>query len=100
MIAAEGPLDWQVVSFRNGPCNAGNLSQLPVGKYTSAVAGACDDLDGIQQQYSGTCFLASDCNVPGVAKEEIRAAMGTLWEEFSDAGFVLPNIAVEQQVLP
>ena len=100
MINAEGPLDWQVVSFRNGPCNADNLSQLPAGKYTSSIAQACVDLDSIQQRYSGKCFLASDCNVPEVAKDEIRLAMNSVWDAFSDAGFVLPYTEEEQQVFP
>jgi hypothetical protein len=100
MINAEGPLEWRVVSFRNGPCNSGNLSQLPAGKYTSAIAQACVDLDDIQQRYSGKCFLASDCNVPEVAKDEIRLAMDTVWDAFSDAGFVLPYTEEEQQVFP
>jgi hypothetical protein len=96
MINAEGPLEWKVVSFRNGPCNAGNLSQLPAGKYSAAIAQACGDLDGIQQMYSGTCFLASNCNVPEAAKDEIRLAMNKVWDAFSDAGFVLPYKSEEQ----
>jgi hypothetical protein len=99
MINAEGPLDWQVVSFRAGPCFADNLSQLPASKYSTAIATACDELDDIQQLYSGSCFLASDCNVPEIAKEELRAAMAGVWTEFSDAGFVLPYEELEQ-VLP
>lgn len=100
MTEAEGPLDWKVVSFRNGPCYAGNLSQLPVGKYSDAIAQACSSFDDIQQRYSGDCFLASNCNVPEVAKAEIAQAMDIVWEAFSDAGFVLPYTEIEQQVLP
>ncbi len=100
MSEAEGPLDWKVVSFRNGPCDAGNLSQLPVSKYSDAIAQACSSFDDIQQRYSGDCFLASKCNVPEVAKAEIAQAMGIVWEAFSDAGFVLPYTEIEQQVLP
>ncbi len=99
MINAEGPLDWQVVSFRRGPCDSGNLSQLPASKYSTAISTACDELDDIQQMYSGNCFLASDCNVPEVAKVELTASMGRVWESFSDAGFVLPYVELEQ-VLP
>ncbi len=99
MIDAEGPLDWQVVSFRAGPCFADNLSQLPVSKYSTAIATACGELDDIQQLYSGNCFLASTCDVPDAAKEELRAAMARVWDEFSDAGFVLPYDEFEQ-VLP
>ena len=99
MIDAEGPLDWQVVSFRSGPCFGENLSQLPASKYSTAIMTACNELDDIQQLYSGSCFLASDCNVPEVAKEELRTAMGRVWSEFSDAGFVLPYEELEQ-VLP
>ena len=96
MINAEGPLDWKVVSFRRGPCSGGNLSQLPAGKYSDSIGTACVELDRIQQLYSGKCFRASDCNVPEVAKEEISAAIGNVWEAFSDAGFVLPYDVIEQ----
>ena len=100
MIRAEGPVEWRVVSFRAGPCDTGNLSQLPASKYSTSIATACNDLDSIQQRYSGSCFLASDCNVPEVAKNELKAAMGLVWEAFSDAGFVLPYDELEQQVYP
>jgi hypothetical protein len=99
MINAEGPLDWQVVSFRSGACNGDNLSQLPSGKYSDSIGAACVQLDLIQQRYSGKCFRAVDCNVPEVAKEEIRAAIDNVWVAFSDAGFVLPYDEIEQ-VLP
>ncbi len=100
MINAEGPLDWNVVSFRSGSCAPQNLSQLPAGKYSASIATACDTLDDIQLRYSRTCFLASNCNVPEVAKLEIRTAMDGVWEAFSDAGFVLPYDQLEQQVNP
>ena len=96
MIDAQGPLDWKVVSFRSGACLGENLSQLPASKYSTAIITACDELDDIQQQYSGSCFLASDCNVPEIAKEELRATMSRVWSEFSDAGFVLPYEVLEQ----
>ncbi|MBT4126819.1 MAG: hypothetical protein HOE43_10535 [Chloroflexi bacterium] len=96
MIEAEGPLDWQVVSFRTGPCDEENLSQLPASKYSTSIATACGEIDGIQQLYSGKCFLASDCNVPEQAKEELRLAMGNVWEAFSDAGFVSTYEVIEQ----
>ncbi|MCI0835355.1 MAG: hypothetical protein J4N66_11360 [Chloroflexi bacterium] len=100
MIAAEGPLEWKAVSFERGPCDAGNLSQLPVSKYSNAIAQACSSFDEIQQRYSGDCFIASDCNVPEVAIAEIMQTMNIVWDEFSDAGFVLPYTEVEQQVFP
>jgi hypothetical protein len=100
MINAEGPLDWHVVSFRTGPCNSDNLAQLPSGKYSTSIAQTCESLDDIQQRYSGTCFLASGCNVPDIAKEEIADAMDIVWDAFSDAGFVLPYDLIEQQVGP
>ncbi len=90
MINAEGPLDWQVVSFRTGSCATENLTQLPTGKYSTSIAVACDEHDEIQQLYSGNCFLASNCHVPEEAKQKITAAMDSVWEAFSDAGFVLP----------
>ena len=96
---ATGPLEWKVFSFRNGPCNPGNLSQLPDSKYSTAIGAACVSLDDIQQRYSGTCFLASNCNIPEAAKEEIAGAMNIVWDAFSDAGFVLPYTEFEQ-VLP
>lgn len=99
MKNATGPLEWKVVSFRNGPCNPGNLSQLPDSKYSTAIGAACVSLDDIQQRYSGTCFLASNCNIPEAAKEEIAGAMNIVWDAFSDAGFVLPYTEFEQ-VLP
>jgi hypothetical protein len=100
MINAEGPLDWQVVSFRTGPCDSDNLSQLPAGKYTTSIVTACDQLDEIQQLYSGDCFLASDCHVTEEAKHKITSTMDGVWEAFSDAGFVLPYSEEEQQVIP
>lgn len=96
MIKAEGPLDWQVVSFRRGPCAEENLVQLPAGKYATAIATACDDLNDIQQRYSGDCFLAASCNVSDGAKQEITATMDHVWDAFSDAGFVLPYEVVEE----
>ena len=96
MSAATGPLDWKVVSFRTGPCALENLSQLPDGKYSDAIVEVCGELDRIQQHYSGNCFLASDCNVPAIAKEEIEIAMQIVWDAFSDAGFVLPYTEWEQ----
>ena len=53
------------------------------------ISQACDELDDIQQLYSGNCFLASTCSVPEIAKEEITASMDKVWDAFSDAGFVL-----------
>ena len=100
MTEAQGPLEWKAVSFKRGPCDAGNLSQLPVSKYSNAIAQACSSFDEIQQRYSGDCFIASDCNVPEVATAEIMQTMDQVWEAFSDAGFVLPYTEVEQQVFP
>ena len=99
MSEASGPLDWKVVSFRTGPCNLENLSQLPDGKYSDSIAQVCGELDRIQQHYSGDCFLASECNVPDAAKEEIEKAMGIVWDAFSDAGFVL-HYSESEQVQP
>ncbi len=100
MIEAEGPLEWNAVSFRRGPCDAENLSQLPASKYSNAIAQACSSFNEIQQRYSGNCFVARDCNVPEDAKIEIATTMDRVWEAFSDAGFVLPYPETEQQVLP
>tara|TARA_A100001037_G_scaffold306657_1_gene353721 strand:+ start:7100 stop:7666 length:567 start_codon:yes stop_codon:yes gene_type:complete len=96
MINAEGPLDWHAVSFRRGACAEENLVQLPEGKYANAIATACDDLNDIQQRYSGDCFLAASCNVSDVAKQEITATMNLVWDAFSDAGFVLPYEVIEE----
>lgn len=95
MIAAEGPLDWRVASFRSGPCKPENLSQLPDSKYSTSIATACNEIDDIQQLYSGSCFLASDCNVPEQAKEELELAIGKVWDAFADAGFVLSYEQIE-----
>ena len=100
MIEAEGPLEWKVVSFTIGPCDPGNPSQLPTGKYSSAIRQACGSLDDIQQRYSGDCFLASGCNVPEIAKAEIERTTDIVWDAFSDAVFVLPCSEDEQQVFP
>ena len=99
MSEASGPLDWKVVSFRTGPCNLENLSQLPEVKYSDSIAQVCEELDRIQQRYSGDCFLASECNVPDAAKEEIDMAMGIVWDAFSDAGFV-SHYSESEQVQP
>jgi len=98
MIDAEGPLDWQVVSFRSGPCKPENLAQLPDSKYSTSIATACNEIDDIQQLYSGSCFRASDCNVPDKAKEELRVAIGKVWDAFADAGFVLSYEQIEMVV--
>ncbi|MDP6666063.1 MAG: hypothetical protein QF357_01545 [Dehalococcoidia bacterium] len=100
MSAAEGPLEWKVVSFRGGPCDPGNLSQLPPSKYSDAIVQACVSFDDVQLRYSGTCFLASNCDVPEVARIELTEIMDEVWYAFSDAGFVLPYTDIEQQVLP
>ena len=100
MIEAEGPLEWKAVSFTGGPCDPGNLSQLPTGKYSNAIRQACGSLDDIQQRYSGDCFLASGCNVPEIAKAEIERTMDIVWDAFSDAGFVRPRPAAQQRGFP
>ena len=99
MLNAEGPLDWQIVSFQRGPCDEDNLSQLPEGKYAEAIVSACYNLNDIQQRYSGSCFRAATCEIPDIAREEITNTMDMVWEAFSDAGFVLPYDELEQ-VLP
>ena len=100
MIAAEGPIDWKAVSFKRGPCDPENLAQLPGGKYTVAITQACGSFHEIQQRYSGNCFIASACDVPEAAKSEITKTMNSVWDSFSDAGFVLPYTTTEQQVGP
>ena len=100
MTEARGPLEWKVVSFRSGPCDPENLAQLPVGKYSAAIAQACGSLDDIQQRYSGDCFLATTCDVPELAKTEIAGVIDIVWDAFSDAGFVTPYSETEQQAFP
>ena len=100
MIAAEGPLDWKAVSFKRGPCDPENLSQLPGGKYADAITQACGSFHEIQLRYSGDCFIASTCDVPEAAKSEITMTLNSVWDAFSDAGFVLPYPETEQQVGP
>ncbi len=96
MVEADEPRDWNAVSFRDGPCNADNLSQLSAGKYSDAVAQACRALDDIQQRHSPNCILALNCNISEVAKSEIEQTVDIMWESFSEGGFVLSDTEAGQ----
>ena len=100
MVEADEPLDWNAVSFRDGPCDADNLSQLSAGKYSDAVAQACRALDDIQQRHSPNCITALNCNISEVAKSEIVQTADNMWESFSDGGFVLSDTEEGQQLVP
>jgi hypothetical protein len=100
MTEATGPLEWNAVSFDDGPCDIANLSQLPAGKYSEAIVQTCGSFNDIQLRYSGSCFRASTCNIPDAAKTEIARAMDLVWIAFADAGFVLSYSQEEQQLFP
>ena len=100
MRDANRPIEWRAVSFANhGPCNAKNLSQLPVGKYSFAVSSACNELDRIQLQYAADCALPGQCSVPEEAREGLQIVLDRLRVGFSDAGLVddYDNPAAEEQ---
>jgi hypothetical protein len=74
MSEASGPLDWKVVSFRTGPCNLENLSQLPDGKYSDSIAEVCGELDRIQR----IVFSRRSAMFPMLRKKKLI----WLWELF------------------
>lgn len=90
MIDAKGPLDWKVVNFRFGPCDAENLEAMSAGALAESISGACDSLADIQGRYARNCFLATTCDVPESAKTEINDVMTLLWPAHTDAGYARP----------
>jgi len=100
MMNAKTPFDWKVVSWRSGACKKGNLEQLPKGKFSEAISGACFKLDTIQINNSPHCITASTCNIPKETRLEISLVLKNLFGVFSDAGYVLPQEVTEQSILP
>ena len=100
MEGATNPSTWNEVDFTQGPCNATNLSQLPVGKYADAIATACADLNETQTEYARTCVSVATCAIPEEGLAELAAVRTGLVDAFSDAGFVLEYQDEEEDVGP
>lgn len=85
MRNADEPTEWNAVSPTSGPCNAGNLAELPEGKYTDAIAVACEGIYGVQTEYTDSCSAADACAPPAEAIAKIDAIEDALLAEFIDA---------------
>ncbi|MDA1297654.1 MAG: hypothetical protein O3B04_06590 [Chloroflexi bacterium] len=97
---AKGPFDWNFASFTAGPCDPGNLVQLPPGQYSAAIANACSSLQQIQVEFADDCASVAACQLSDAAVERLAAVRTDLVDAFSDAGFVLPYSDEEEQVGP
>ncbi len=100
MRAAIGPQDWNKVSFRRGPCDPGNLTELPGGVYADSIARTCGDLDRIQLTYAGACTRAIDCNLPDAALQELEAVAAAMFADFANSGLVVPYSLTEEEGEP
>jgi hypothetical protein len=98
MQQADVPAEWRSVSFTNGPCFAGNLVQLPGGKYAYAIETACSSLDEIQFKYVTDCATTAACNIPEEAVFELQIVLDRLKVAFSDANLVQPATDDQGQI--
>jgi hypothetical protein len=96
MEGADSPASWKATDFKKGPCDEANLSQLPAGQYSDAVAASCADLHDIQTEYARNCISVATCAIPEVALKQLETVRDELLVAFSDAGFVLPYSDEEQ----
>lgn len=90
MKEVESPAEWNATSFTAGPCDAGNLSGLPSGKYADAISDACIDLHQIQVDYAGDCRSIQVCELSDTAVARLDQTRAALLEAFADSGFVTP----------
>ena len=90
MITAEQPIEWHPTDFLFGPCSPDNTRQLPSRDFREAIIYSCGELASIQWDHALECAMTDECNLPEVAKDEIRSVIAVLNAAFSDAGFVLP----------
>lgn len=100
MENATNPAEWNRTSFTEGPCNPGNLSQLPRGQYADAIAASCADMMAIQEEHASDCRSIQACNISSVAQGRLESVRANLLQAFSDAGFVLPYSKEEQPAGP
>lgn len=89
MQEAETSTEWFIADFTEGSCNADNLAQFPIGKFTTAIFRACSDLNRIQEKFAEFC-TAANCQLPQAAIIELDGTAIRLVDAFSDAGFALP----------
>ena len=85
MKIAETQYEWRRISFKLGPCHETNLAQFPAGKYSDAIANACEDLHNIQLEFAGDCASDASCNIPPAAIARLDAVSVNLQDSFSDA---------------
>ncbi len=90
MIGAEQPIQWHPTDFMFGPCSPDNTRQLPSREFREAIIFSCGELSSIQLNHALECAETNRCNIPEVAKEEIRAVIAVLDAAFANAGFVEP----------
>ena len=70
MRTATGPLEWDVVNFRFGPCSDDELSEMPDDACRVTLTHSCAELSDIQGRYKRDCNIAFTCAV----KEEAYLA--------------------------
>ena len=90
MIGAEQPIEWHPTDFMFGPCSPDNTRQLPSREFREAIIFSCGELSSIQLDHALACAETNRCNIPEVAKDEIRAVIAVLDAAFANAGFVEP----------
>ena len=75
MIGADQPIQWHPTDFQFGPCSPDNSRQLPNKDFREAIIYSCGELASIQLDHALACARTNECNVPEVAKEDIRAVI-------------------------
>lgn len=73
MRTATGPLEWDVVNFRFGPCSDDESSEMPDDDYRATPTQSCAELSDIQGRYKRDCNIAFTCVVKDEAKAELDA---------------------------
>lgn len=97
METADSPADWGFTSFVAGPCLAENLSQLPAGPFSDAIARGCTDLHQLQVDHASECVSIQTCDFSSRSMERLAAVRTNLLSVFADADFVLPYVKDEEE---
>ncbi len=88
--AADSPAAWNLTSFTAGPCDSGNLAQLPEGVFADAIATSCTGLNQIQIDHSSECISIQLCNFSDGARDRLNGVRVELLTTFDGADFVIP----------
>ncbi len=94
---AEDPAQWRLTSFTQGPCDSTNLSNLPVGTHSDAIARSCSELLQIQTDFSNDCVSATSCRVTDAALNRLSLVRHSLVDAFTGAGFVSDYQAYDER---